>query len=670
MFKIFFSFIWILCGIVLAQSGDCSTLNFITNPASVTLSKYGEPVALSCVAKCDGQNKSDGISYQWFLGKSNAPDSAVEIVGANGNEYVSDGFDSAEVRYYFCVAKNSEGTSIVSSTATVAYTGLPLVNIETVGGEIPTAEVVYNPHGGGQSIANATKVPSSMQITDATGNVVYASGEYQKKVSGLTIKIRGNTSVDIQGKSSYKLKLQKKADLLSALVPHTGLNASRKSYDDKEWVLLKSAQTFDAVLGFQVCDIVGVPWTPRYAFVNVFINGDYRGLYLLAESVKQNANRVNVSDDGYIVERDAYWWNESLWFETSLYRQQYTFKYPDDDDVTSKQLEYIKNYMDEVETHIVEGTYKDYLDGESFARWILIHDFLGSWDVAGSNVFMAKDNSTNSKIYMLTNWDFDSNFMQEDDWSKQHYADQAYISSLFRSTDRTFAYRYKALLDSISPLLWTSLENWIKDIDSALGKQIDASRYCDSARWNFPWRRRVSDDYFVAKIWFELRLEWMNQATEKTRRVRYELNGGRFDTLSYYPDTIRFLSRITIPQVQRKGYTFTGWTTKMDSIPRKNKIIYGYQLTDDEVLTANWQKNGLGTNSAVTAQWIQNGGNVGPFDVFGITGRYLGRMNRVELPAGTYFVRDVKNRSVQRVTFPKKKASHEDFNGFSSFDFK
>ena len=123
-----------------------------------------------------------------------------------------------------------------------------------------------------------------------------------------------------------------------------------------------------------------------------------------------------------------------------LYNQKFTFKYPDDDDVSEEQLSYIEEYMNMLEQHMGDGSYDDYIDVKSFARWLLVHDFLGSWDAAGSNIFMSKyDTTEKTKLRMLTNWDFDSNFMQEGKWSVQHNDERIYAASMFKSFNRTFA---------------------------------------------------------------------------------------------------------------------------------------------------------------------------------------------------------------------------------------
>ena len=91
--------------------------------------------------------------------------------------------------------------------------GLPVLYIQTVDSEEPTCDYVSAPAGCmGKTIANATKVPGRMiiyQWLDEMDSVLYDSGDYEKDVSGMTIKIRGNTSAYYE-KKPYKIKLQKK----------------------------------------------------------------------------------------------------------------------------------------------------------------------------------------------------------------------------------------------------------------------------------------------------------------------------------------------------------------------------------------------------------------------------------------------------------------------------
>ena len=74
---------------------------------------------------------------------------------------------------------------------------IPLMDIHTVDGEEPTCDYIdknHRPPGTiGEGITNCTKVPCRCIIYKG-GGAIYDSGDYEPGESGLTIKIRGNTS--------------------------------------------------------------------------------------------------------------------------------------------------------------------------------------------------------------------------------------------------------------------------------------------------------------------------------------------------------------------------------------------------------------------------------------------------------------------------------------------
>ena len=86
-------------------------------------------------------------------------------------------------------------------------TGLPVVWIKTVDDEEPLYEDADAPEGClGGSIRNATKVPGRIVVQDGNG-IIYDSGKYVAKRSGMTINVRGNWSAR-RPKKPFKIKLQ------------------------------------------------------------------------------------------------------------------------------------------------------------------------------------------------------------------------------------------------------------------------------------------------------------------------------------------------------------------------------------------------------------------------------------------------------------------------------
>ena len=145
------------------------------------------------------------------------------------------------------VASEAEEVSLQK----VYEAGLPVVSITTVNGEKPTFDVAKAPEGClGLSIKNATKVPARLTVS-LNGTTLYDSGDYEKDVSGLTVKVRGNTSA-IQKKTPYKLKLQKKADLLCR---------GDDKFKDKNWALIRDERMLTKA-GLKINELGGLQWTP------------------------------------------------------------------------------------------------------------------------------------------------------------------------------------------------------------------------------------------------------------------------------------------------------------------------------------------------------------------------------------------------------------------------
>lgn len=388
---------------------------------------------------------------------------------------------------------------------TLSQINLPLLTIETANGEMPECEYIEHPDGcWGFSVRNATKVPGRLQISQM-GETLYDSGEYVKNGSGVTVKIRGNTSAYFSEKKPYKIKLQQKADLL--------LRGNDFLFSDKEWLLIKDIN-LKYMTGFKVNELLGLPWTPACRYVNVVINGEYMGVYLLTEAVSPNSNcRINVDETGYIFEYDAYWWNEPVFVNCEIISKpmHYTFKYPDSDDLNSSQLNYFSQMIHQVEQSILSGKYPDYIDVESFARWMIGHDIVGNSDGGGANYILTKqDNTGNSKIAMACLWDFDGNYRNEDKWDGCH--NSFYFSLLFNNQNPDFINRYKAVYEELSATIFDDIINYLKDFavtDEA--SALSTSIAIDNQKYGTEYLD-VSGSVDLAENWFFKRQIWLNDS--------------------------------------------------------------------------------------------------------------------------------------------------------------
>lgn len=384
--------------------------------------------------------------------------------------------------------------------------GLPVLYIQTVDSEEPTCDYVSAPAGCmGKTIANATKVPGRMVIyqhIDEVDSVLYDSGDYEKDVSGMTIRIRGNSSA-YGTKKPYKIKLQKKKDLL--------FRGDEETYKDKDWLLLKYDYLL-AMAGFKVNAMLGFPWTPNLHFVSVVLNDKYKGLYMLCESVKRNPDcRINVDkNSGYIFECDPYWWNEEVYVNSiTSPSYNFTFKYPESDEILPEQLEYIQTVVTDYENSLNGPDYTDKIDIVSFAAWCLGHDIEGTKDSGGANRYYSKyDETDTSKIRMVLLWDFDMAERTIGAWSNSH---TKHFQSLFDNENRTFVDEYVGLWRKMKKTFYSTISQFLNSwCSSNDGRALDASLELEGIAGGYA--PTGLDEHLADRIfWYNSRYRWLNR---------------------------------------------------------------------------------------------------------------------------------------------------------------
>ena len=377
------------------------------------------------------------------------------------------------MRYIFLFIILCINTIVQAQTDQIA---LPVLHIQTVDGEMPSRTVINAPEGCmGTSITNNNYVPGRMVMT-LKGDTLYDTKEYEKSKSGMRIKIRGNSTGAYLAQSPYKIKLSKKYDLLRRDDPN---------YQHKEWLLLSmyvwnikmtnKESNILYMLGSIISKIVGQEWTPAFDLVHVEINGEYQGMYYLMEAVSRGDARVILKKTGFMIEHDPFWWNEDVYFKTDSQTNNYfrfTYKYPDSDDVTDSIQYTIQSYMNDVENVIYNnGDISQCIDMLSFAKWILIHDILGTDDTAGCNRFLCRKDDK-SLLQMGPVWDFDSSF-RSDGISTIHTSDIFYFPYLFNRLE--FTEVYLNLWNSIKSTLLENIKSEFEILWSKYGDVFDES---------------------------------------------------------------------------------------------------------------------------------------------------------------------------------------------------
>lgn len=373
------------------------------------------------------------------------------------------------------------------------------------------------------------KLQGRIEYVDAL--ITVNSGDENFDFSGVEaeVKVRGNYTLTYD-KKPIRIKFAKKQSVL-------GLHNGEKY---KNWVLLadwkdlsmtNNALTF--YLGNQLLGEDGY-YCSDFRYVEVYINNNYWGVYLLAEQQEVKDGRfstVEVTDSyggtdiGYMFEFDGYYIEEQE-VPNGEGDPTFTLNYGDDryiqigytvksDIYSFEQLDFIKNFvqstylisktavndnvflkLDDTYTNIIESPAKsvkeavgEVIDLQSLVDIYILQEIAVDPDIAWSSFYMSVDMSENGtkKLVFEAPWDFDSAYG---------------IKKKYTSYDGLFA------ADSLNP--WLSLlahEDWFIEMvkerwnkmtgqgvqENALKLVLEIKdKYSDYFQRNYDkWKKRV-----------------------------------------------------------------------------------------------------------------------------------------------------------------------------------
>lgn len=277
-----------------------------------------------------------------------------------------------------------EGTNEIVGSYEVnisSFTGLPVMNIWT--------------ENAAPIVSKEDYLSAKFEIKDCV------TGEFDFSLSDVEIKGRGNSTWDMP-KKPYKLKFNKKTQLFG-------------ESNNKHWVLLANYSDKSFIrtsTAFYMGELSNLDWTPCTHFVELFINDKYQGTYQLTEQIKIAKDRVNVTDDGYILEVDVIsrMTSEDVYFNTD--RILLNIKEPEVE-WDSERYNWIKNYVTNAENALYgenfldpETGYKAYIDMASFVEWYMVNEITHNNDALFfSSCYM--NIAPGGKLKMGPLWDFD-----------------------------------------------------------------------------------------------------------------------------------------------------------------------------------------------------------------------------------------------------------------------
>ncbi len=269
----------------------------------------------------------------------------------------------------------------------------------------------------------------SKEYTTATITVMNTKGEKHDGTFETRIKGRGNSSwssssaqTSYNSKNSYRLKLDESQKFL-------GVGDSK----NKDWVL--NSCKFDASLlrnyiGYRMGELFdGINYSPECTWAHVYINGDYRGVYMVTELIEVANDRVEIDDsienpdNGFLLELDMRGNQDGTLGVDYFYIDGYAENESNlrewviksdlslDPDMAVAQFNFIKEYVQSVHNAIENGTREEIealIDIDSFVDMFICSEFSKEVDVNTASFYLYKP--AGGKLHLTAPWDYDFAF--------------------------------------------------------------------------------------------------------------------------------------------------------------------------------------------------------------------------------------------------------------------
>lgn len=355
-------------------------------------------------------------------------------------------------------------------------------------------------------------------------------GEYSNYAGTGRIRGRGNSSWLYYDKKPYKFKLDTKSKLL-------GLDKA------KNWNLLSNYRDVTDmmnVFAFETAGWMGMPYTNHNRFVEVFLNGEYVGVYQLTEKIEIGKGRVDIDpvegvlmsfdlDDGPSLSPDA-----TDNFRSEVYSLPMCVKEPEN--LSPEQMNSIKADFAVLEKAVQEHDYKQVdslMDIKSFISILQLHEYLYNVEIdAPRSLYMFKDKD--GKYTFGPVWDWDAAYCFDwNNWTVNHsyfgsYKNLIYGTDPVRGTGASYSinrffldmfgakefveqykHAWQQVSDSIYIRNWEETEKYVNEMRKGAYKR-------DTDRWQLinpnTWNQHYDIETELAKMseWLRKRKDYLD----------------------------------------------------------------------------------------------------------------------------------------------------------------
>ena len=490
-------------------------LTGIENPKQITIDK-----AKSVSAVFTNPTTNDLIEFS--LLKNNNPilekDLVFDINENNVYKYIPDFLNAKNLIATF--RHNGKSVTVeniiqISDSLENNFNKILHYHVESINGEVKRYTI---------RLDSFTKLPviliNTENESDITSKEEYVKGEltfigkdYQNPNFSKSIKIRGRGNFTWQQpKKPFQIKFNKKVSLLD--MP-----------EDKKWIFLANfvdKSMSRTAIAFQMGYLSNLDWTAKSEFSEVFLNNKYIGTYQISEKVEEDNHRVNIGENGYLLEVDQIDKidDEDVYFKTPR-NILFNIKSPDII-LNSDEYNYIKNYISDVENILYAQNFdgdklKKFIDTDSFVEFYLINEISKNNDAAfWSSTYLTL--KPGEKLKMGPIWDFDvafGNININENWLTSGWhmkKNSRWIKMMFR--DEIFIKKVKERFN-----YFYGNKDRILNFSNELSKKLHKSRYENDKVWKtlgyyyFPQYAydfsSFKEEHQYLNNWITERFEWL-----------------------------------------------------------------------------------------------------------------------------------------------------------------
>jgi hypothetical protein len=403
---------------------------------------------------------------------------------------------------------------------------LPIVSINTSGKEIPEDD---------------PRIVAWMGVIDnGPDRENHLSDPFNGYDGQIAIELRGSSSLMFP-KKNYSLETQ---DSLGE-----NLNVALLGLpEENDWVLhgpYSDKTLMRNVLTFRLANDLG-RYASRTRYCELFLNDNYRGVYVLMEKIKRDRNRVDIADldaddlagdsltGGYVIKIDWYEGPDEGW--TSHYSDHeinFAYHHPPADQLKNEQKEYIKDYVSAFEETLAGSGFKDeetgyrkYIQTASFIDYYIVNEFCRNVDGFSISVYLHKErDSRGGLLRMGPVWDFNlayGNQYEGDFWSPEGWIWDHWLDPVPFWWERLMddpAYneelncRWQGLRNDLLSLdrVYGLIDEYAEEIGPAVERNFDRWPVLGVNIWpNYFVGDSYGEEIGILKWWIAERLDWLD----------------------------------------------------------------------------------------------------------------------------------------------------------------